>query len=71
METPKVTAPTPWQERALAVPERYNLALLGRPWFRQDHRSGADRPPPLRAVRGQGPRAHLARHLQVARQPLG
>lgn len=29
METPKVTAPTPWQERALAVPERYNLALLG------------------------------------------
>ena len=29
MATPKVTAPTPWQERALAVPERYNLALLG------------------------------------------
>ncbi|MCC6920496.1 MAG: terminase [Alphaproteobacteria bacterium] len=27
--TPKVTEPTEWQGRVLAVPERYNLALLG------------------------------------------
>lgn len=29
MTTPKVTKATPWQERVLAVPEHYNLAMLG------------------------------------------
>jgi len=29
MDTPKLTTPTPWQERVLAVPEHLNLAMLG------------------------------------------
>lgn len=29
MHTPKLTTPTPWQDRVLAVPEHLNLAMLG------------------------------------------
>lgn len=66
----KITEPTPFQARAMAVPERINLALLG------GRGGGKTTAATLLALRHcvqyeeQGPHPHHPLHLQVARQFL-